>query len=90
MCLSSIALRLSGKIFIDRKNSSNSKVTMSASTRALNQKNKSIWVFAEGMRNCGKNLLPFKKAHWKMAIEAGVPVVPICVSSYVNNMDQGS
>ncbi len=78
---------LSGNIFIDRKNSSNSKVTMSASTQALTTKNKSIWVFAEGTRNRGKNMLPFKKGAFKMAIEAGVPVVPICVSSYVSNMD---
>ncbi len=78
---------LSGNIFIDRKNSSNSKVTMSESTRALTTKNKSIWVFAEGTRNRGKNLLPFKKGAFKMAIEAGVPVVPICVSSYVKNMN---
>ena len=78
---------LSGNIFIDRKNSSNSKVTMSASTKALTTKNKSIWVFAEGTRNKGKNMLPFKKGAFKMAIEAGVPVVPICVSSYVSNMN---
>lgn len=78
---------LSGNIFIDRKNSSNSKVTMSASTRALTEKNKSIWVFAEGTRNRGKNILPFKKGAFKMAIEAGVPIVPICVSSYINNLD---
>ncbi len=78
---------LSGNIFIDRKNSSNSKVTMSESTKALTTKNKSIWVFAEGTRNRGKNLLPFKKGAFKMAIEAGVPVVPICVSSYVKNMN---
>jgi len=78
---------LSGNIFIDRKNSSNSKVTMSASTKALTTKNKSIWVFAEGTRNKGKNMLPFKKGAFIMAIEAGVPLVPICVSSYVSNMD---
>lgn len=78
---------LSGNILIDRKNSSTSKVTMSATTKALTTKNKSIWVFAEGTRNRGKNLLPFKKGAFIMAIEAGVPVVPICVSSYVSNMN---
>ena len=32
-------------------------------------------------------MLPFKKGAFKMAIEAGVPVVPICVSSYARHID---
>lgn len=78
---------LAGNVFIDRKSSSRSKETMNASTRALTTKNTSIWVFAEGTRNQGKNLLPFKKGAFIMAIEAGVPIVPICVSSYPRNID---
>ena len=78
---------LAGNVFIDRKNSSRSKITMSSSTRALTTKNTSIWVFAEGTRNRGRNLLPFKKGAFIMAIEARVPIVPICVSSYASNID---
>ncbi|MGE5372881.1 MAG: 1-acylglycerol-3-phosphate O-acyltransferase [Solirubrobacterales bacterium] len=78
---------LAGNIFIDRQSNTQSKATMSASTRALTMKNTSIWVFAEGTRNRGYNLLPFKKGAFIMAIEAGVPIIPICVSSYARNMD---
>lgn len=78
---------LSGNVFIDRKNSSRSKETMSASTRALTKGKRSIWVFAEGTRNKGNNILPFKNGAFIMAIEAGVPVVPICVSSYAKNVE---
>jgi len=78
---------LAGNIFIDRGNRSSSKMTMSESTRALKEKNTSIWFFAEGHRNRGRNMLPFKKGAFKMAIEAGVPVVPICVSSYARYID---
>lgn len=78
---------LAGNIFIDRKNHSRSQMTMSSSTRALMKKNTSIWFFAEGTRNRGKNMLPFKKGAFKMAIEAGVPVIPICVSSYARHID---
>lgn len=78
---------LAGNIFIDRKNGSRSKITMSSSTRALTTKNTSIWVFAEGTRNRGRNLLPFKKGAFIMAIEAHVPIIPICVSSYARNID---
>lgn len=80
---------LAGNIFIDRKNSAQSKDTMSSSTQALTTKNTSIWVFAEGTRNRGKNLLPFKKGAFIMAIEAGVPIIPICVSSYAAHINLG-
>lgn len=73
---------LAGNIFIDRENPRRSRATISASTRSLTRKNTSIWVFAEGTRNHGRNLLPFKKGAFVMAVDAGVPVVPICVSSY--------
>ncbi|NLW92615.1 MAG: 1-acylglycerol-3-phosphate O-acyltransferase [Syntrophomonadaceae bacterium] len=78
---------LAGNVLIDRKNRKQSSATVNASTQALTSKNTSIWVFAEGTRNRGINLLPFKKGAFQMAIEAGVPVIPICVSSYVKNMD---
>ena len=78
---------LAGNVFIDRKNSSRSKRTMNSSIRALTKKNTSIWVFAEGTRNRGRNLLPFKKGAFVMAIEARVPIIPICVSSYARNLD---
>ena len=78
---------LAGNVLIDRKNRKQSSATVNASTQALTSKNTSIWVFAEGTRNRGINLLPFKKGAFQMAIEAGVPIIPICVSSYVKNMD---
>ena len=78
---------LSGNVLIDRKNRSHSKTTMDLSTQALTTKNTSIWVFAEGTRNHGENLLPFKRGAFIMAIEAKVPIVPICVSSYARNID---
>lgn len=76
---------LSGNIFIDRKNSQKSAKTLNSSTIALQEKNTSIWVFAEGTRNRGNNILPFKSGAFRMAIEAQVPIIPICVSSYKQN-----
>jgi len=78
---------LAGNVLIDRKNQARSSATVNEATQALMEKNTSIWVFAEGTRNRGKNMLPFKRGAFVMAIEAGVPIIPICVSSYVRNMD---
>lgn len=73
---------LAGNVLIDRSNIKNSKAMLSVTTEALTKGKRSIWVFPEGTRNHGKNILPFKKGAFRMAIEAGVPIVPICVSSY--------
>ncbi|MFD2231940.1 lysophospholipid acyltransferase family protein [Alkalimarinus sediminis] len=73
---------LAGNVLIDRSSSKSSKAMLNATTEALTKGNRSIWVFPEGTRNYGKNLLPFKAGAFRMAIEAGVPIVPICVSSY--------
>jgi len=78
---------LAGNVLIDRKNSKNSKATFNTTTEALTKGNRSIWVFAEGTRNKGKNILPFKKGAFRMAIEGRVPIVPICVASYSGKLE---
>ncbi len=78
---------LAGSVFIDRKKGKSSKVILDATTAALTKGHRSIWVFPEGTRNNGGDLLPFKQGAFRMAIEAGVPIVPICVSRYAGQLD---
>ena len=46
----------------------------------------SIWFFVEGTRNLGKGLLPFKSGAFHMAINAGVPIIPMCTSTYKKHL----
>ncbi|MEO7107783.1 MAG: 1-acyl-sn-glycerol-3-phosphate acyltransferase, partial [Rhodoferax sp.] len=77
---------LAGNVLIERGDAAKAKASMLKTTDALQHKNTSIWVFAEGTRNLGKGLLPFKKGAFQMAIAAGVPIVPICCSNYKRTM----
>ena len=77
---------LAGNVLIDRGNPLKARRSMLTTTHTLQHKNTSIWVFPEGTRNFGEELLPFKKGAFQMAIAAGVPIVPVCVSSYVKHM----
>ena len=77
---------LAGNVLIDRGNGRQAKQAMLQTTETLQQRDTSIWVFPEGTRNKGEGLLPFKKGAFQMAIAAGVPIIPVCVSSYVKNM----
>jgi len=77
---------LSGNIMIDRNKSRESIDAMTETTEALKYKNTSIWVFAEGTRNKGENLLPFKKGAFHIARQASAPIIPICASSYPKHL----
>jgi len=77
---------LAGNVLIDRGNAAKAKQAMLQTTATLQQNNTSIWVFAEGTRNHGMGLLPFKKGAFQMAITAGVPIVPLCCNAYINSM----
>ena len=72
---------LSGNILIDRKNKSKALNTMLAAAERIRQQNLSVWMFPEGTRSYGRGLLPFKMGAFHIALEAGVPLVPVCMSS---------
>lgn len=77
---------LAGNVLVDRGNPIQAKQAMITITDTLQHKDTSIWVFAEGTRNMGKGLLPFKKGAFQMAIAANAPIVQVCTSSYINHM----
>ena len=76
---------LAGNILVDRGNPKKAMEAMQITKQALTEKHTNIWFFAEGTRNHGKNMLPFKKGAFVTAINAGVPIVQVCCSSYLNN-----
>jgi 1-acyl-sn-glycerol-3-phosphate acyltransferase len=75
---------LAGNILVDRGNRKKAMEAMATTKKALKTQNTSIWFFAEGTRNHGKNMLPFKKGAFVTAVNAGVPIIPVCTSSYLN------
>lgn len=78
---------LGGNVLVDRGNAYKARRALQTTSRTLRDQNTSIWVFPEGTRNPGITLKPFKKGAFHMAIEAGVPIVPLCVSGYARSMN---
>jgi len=77
---------LAGNVLIERGNAAKAKQAMLTTTDTLQHKDVSIWVFAEGTRGHGKGLAPLKKGAFQMAINAGVPIIPLCANNYVRGM----
>lgn len=71
---------LSGNIMIDRNNKSRAVGAMQGAVERIEKDRVSVWVFPEGTRSYGRGLLPFKTGAFHIAQQAGVPIVPICMS----------
>jgi 1-acyl-sn-glycerol-3-phosphate acyltransferase len=74
---------------IDRSNRERAIQTMREATEKL-RSGTSFAVFAEGKRAGRDELLPFKKGGFYMAMEAGVPVVPIAIKNTDVLMGKGT
>ena len=80
---------LAGNILIDRDNPRRARRALLATSAIITRRNTSIFVFPVGTRNPADGLLPFKKGAFQLAIAAGVPIVPLCVSEYARQLQPG-
>ncbi|KAF3075009.1 putative 1-acyl-sn-glycerol-3-phosphate acyltransferase [Trichoderma lentiforme] len=77
-------MSLSGTIFIDRKNSKDARSAMDGAATEIKTKRQSVYMFPEGTRSYTKEpaLLPYKKGAFHLAVQSGVPIVPVVVANY--------
>lgn len=85
---------LTGNILIDRKNTNKAMNTIQLTADKIKKDNLSIWMFPEGTRSRGRGLLPLKTGAFRTAIQAEVPIVPVCASNQhgtiqLNRWDNG-
>lgn len=83
------ALWMCGFIPIDRSNRESAIRSLAEAARRVRE-GISVLVFPEGTRGPGDRLLPFKKGGFVLALEAGVPVVPIAILGSERIMPKGS
>ena len=80
---------LTGNILIDRKNSNKAMGTMNVTVKKIIRNKLSILMFPEGTRSKGRGLLPFKTGAFRTAMQANVPIIPICVSNQIGTIKLG-
>ncbi|KAI7903601.1 uncharacterized protein BX663DRAFT_507047 [Cokeromyces recurvatus] len=79
-------MTLSNAIFLDRKNRESAVKEARQAAKDIHEKNTCVWLFPEGTRGHESEvtLLPFKKGAFYMAVQAGVPIIPIVIANYNN------
>ncbi len=78
---------ITGNILIDRENKTKARNTLQEVVKRLHQRQASLWIYPEGTRSQGRGLLPFKTGAFRLAIEAGIPIIPMCVSATDSAID---
>ena len=73
------ALSRMGSISVDRENLRSAVQSLDRAT-AIVKRGVSLIIFPEGTRAMSRELLPFKKGVFIMAIKAGQPIVPVSIS----------
>jgi 1-acyl-sn-glycerol-3-phosphate acyltransferase len=76
-------------ILVDRKDRESALAAARKATETL-RRGRSFGVFAEGTRTRDGRVLPFKKGAFHMAVNAGVPVVPVSIDGAFEAMPPGS
>jgi len=83
------ALYASRNVFIDRSNTSKSIASINQGLNRL-PPGASILFFAEGTRSADGSIQKFKKGGFVMAVEKGMPILPVTVSGSRKILPKGS
>ncbi|WP_041448758.1 1-acyl-sn-glycerol-3-phosphate acyltransferase [Anaeromyxobacter sp. Fw109-5] len=81
--------RISGDIPVRRGDSESGGAALAKARRYL-ERGMNVMIFPEGTRSVSAKLLPFKSGAFRLAIEAGVPVLPVAVHGAAQGMPKGS
>jgi len=82
-------MQAAGVIFIDRKDKEKAIEAMAPAVEAL-KNGISLIIFPEGTRSKNYTLGAFKKGAFHMAMQAGVPIVPVIIRNAHDAMPRGS
>ena len=81
--------KVSGHIFVDNSSPSAVKATMEAAERRL-AGGMSVVVFPEGSRTLDGRMHAFRRGAFSLAVEFGLPVVPITIDGAYTILRRGS
>jgi 1-acyl-sn-glycerol-3-phosphate acyltransferase len=84
------ALIRAGHFLIDRKSHEKAMDGMRAVGEALRHRGLSVVFAPEGTRSPDGELMPFKKGAFVMAIETGIPILPVTIAGTRRSLAKGS
>jgi 1-acyl-sn-glycerol-3-phosphate acyltransferase len=85
-----MAWKAAGHISIDRSDRASALQSLRRAGESIRRQRSTVVIFPEGTRSLTGTMLPFKKGAFTLAMEAGVPVVPVVVHGSAEIQRPGS
>jgi putative phosphoserine phosphatase/1-acylglycerol-3-phosphate O-acyltransferase len=82
-------MQLAGTVLIDRENSASAREAMAPLIDVMRNEGRSVCIAPEGTRSTSTNLGRFKKGAFHLAMQAGVPIVPIVIHNAIDVAPRG-
>jgi len=82
-------MQIGGTVLIDRENSKSAVDAMKPLVDVLQNEGRSVCIAPEGTRSTSTNLGRFKKGAFHLAMQAGVPIVPIVIHNAIDVAPRG-
>ena len=82
-------MELGGVVFIDRADGKSAINAIAPLVNAMRNEGKSVVLAPEGTRSTTDKLAPFKKGAFHLAMQAGVPMVPIVIHNSTDVAPKG-
>jgi len=82
-------MELSGTVLIDRQNTASAIAAMEPLVNIMKVEGKSVLIAPEGTRTVSPKLGAFKKGAFHLAMQAGVPIVPIVIHNALDMAPKG-
>jgi len=83
------ACKVLGHIYIDRSDTKSAVETIQAAKSKI-VNGTSVLFFPEGTRSADGKIRPFKKGAFKMAMDIGIPILPVTINGTRNILPKGS
>jgi len=80
------AMNSAGMIRVNRQNREKAKISVEEALKSLKKKNINVLVYPEGTRTNPNQMLKFKKGSFILAIESGLPIVPLTTLNTGKNL----
>jgi len=84
------AMRRIGIVEVDRQAGGSSRQAINDGVKLAVERGHSLIVFPEGTRSGGDALLPFKKGAFRIAIDTGLPILPVVIEGTDRISTRGS
>lgn len=82
-------MKMGGTVLIDRENSKSAVDAMKPLIDVMLKEGRSVCIAPEGTRSTSTNLGRFKKGAFHLAMQAGVPIVPIVIHNAIDVAPRG-